>query len=133
MVRSHHLAKSICDAGWAAFRTILEGKAADAGRRVVIVPPAFTSQDYSGCRERVPKSLAIRTHVCTTCGLMLDRDENAASNMQWAGQALRGLAGMPAGLNREAPAFRHGEHVTPRRSPLRASRRHWRRGCCRGS
>src|SRR5262245_37049224 len=59
------------DAGWAAFRTILEGKAVYAGRRVVAVPPAFTSQDCSGvlpdgspCPERVEKSLSVRTHVC---------------------------------------------------------------------
>ena len=93
MVRNHHLAKSISDAGWAQFRAILEAKAACAGRRVIAVPPAYTSQDCSGCEERVPKSLSVRTHVCTSCGLVLDRDENAARNIQWAGQALRGLAG----------------------------------------
>jgi putative transposase len=93
MVRNHRLAKSISDAGWAQFRAILEAKAACAGRRVVAVPPAYTSQDCSGCGERVPKSLSVRTHVCTQCGLVLDRDENAARNIQWAGQALRGLAG----------------------------------------
>ena len=75
------------DAGWAQFRTILEGKAAYAGRRVVAVPPAYTSQDCSGCGERVRKSLSVRTHVCLRCGLVLDRDENAARNIQWAGQA----------------------------------------------
>jgi putative transposase len=102
MVRNHHLAKSISDAGWAQFRTILAAKAAWAGKRVIAVPPAFTSQDCSGCGERVPKSLSVRTHVCPSCGLVIDRDENAARNIQWAGQALRGLAGMPAGTNREA-------------------------------
>jgi putative transposase len=98
MVRNRHLAKSISDAGWAAFRSILEAKAACAGRRVIAVPPHDTSQDCSGCGTRVPKSLSVRTHVCPSCGLVLDRDENAARNIlaagiQWAGQALRGLAG----------------------------------------
>ncbi len=93
MVRNHHLAKSISDAGWAQFRSILEARAACAGRRVIAVPPASTSQDCSGCGERVPKSLSVRTHVCTNCGLVLDRDENAARTIQWAGQTLRGLAG----------------------------------------
>jgi putative transposase len=97
MVRNHHLAKSISDAGWAQFRTILEAKAAYAGRRVVAVPPAYTSQDCSGCGKHVPKSLSVRTHVCASCGLVLDRDENAARNIQWAGQALRGLAAVAAG------------------------------------
>jgi putative transposase len=93
MVRNRRLAKSIADAGWAQFRTILEAKAACAGRRVVAVPAHYTSQDCSGCGTRIPKSLSVRTHVCTSCGLVLDRDENAARNIQWAGQALRGLAG----------------------------------------
>jgi putative transposase len=93
------LNKSINDAGWARFRTTLEGKAAYAGRRVVAVPPAYTSQDCSGCGERVEKSLSVRTHVCASCGLVLDRDENAAINIQWAGQALQGLAAEAAGEN----------------------------------
>ncbi len=103
--RNHHLAKSIGDAGWAQFRTILDAKAACAGRRVIAVPPAYTSQDCSGCGARVPKSLSARTHICTSCGLVLDRDENAARNIQWAGQALRGVAAVAAGTNRESPVL----------------------------
>ncbi|HEX8035510.1 MAG TPA: transposase [Ktedonobacterales bacterium] len=82
MVRNHHLAKSISDAGWAAFRTILACKAEWAGKRVILVEPAYTSQDCSACGERVPKSLSARTQVCPSCGLVLDRDENAARNIQ---------------------------------------------------
>ena len=99
MVRNSHLSKSIGDAGWAQFRTILEGKAAYAGRRVVAVPAAYTSQDCSGCGERVEKSLSVRTHVCTFCGLILDRDENAARNIQAAGQAVQGVVARAAVLN----------------------------------
>jgi putative transposase len=91
VLRNHHLAKSISDAGWALFRSTLEYKAECAGKQVVAVPPKYTSQDCSGCGERVPKSLSVRTHVCFTCGLVMDRDENAARNIQWAGQALRGV------------------------------------------
>jgi putative transposase len=92
MVKNHRLAKSISDASWAQFRAILEAKAAYAGRRVVAVPPAYTSQDCSGCGRRVLKSLSVRTHICPhpDCGLVLDRDENAARNIERAGQALRG-------------------------------------------
>jgi putative transposase len=99
------LNKSIHDAGWSAFRIILACKAAWAGKRVEAVPPAYTSQDCSGCGERVRKSLSVRTHVCPTCGLILDRDENAALNIQWRGQRLRGLAGLPAGVNPEPVAL----------------------------
>jgi putative transposase len=102
MVQNRHLAKSIRDAGWAPFRSLLEAKAACAGRRVVAVPPAYTSQDCSGCGVRVPKTLSIRTHICASCGLVLERDENAARNLPWGGQALRGLAAVAAGVNRES-------------------------------
>jgi putative transposase len=89
LVRSPRLAKSISDAGWGQFRTILEGKAAYAGRRVMAVPPAYTSQDCSRCGQRVPKSLSVRTHACLNCGLVMDRDENAALNILRAGQVLQ--------------------------------------------
>jgi putative transposase len=95
------LNKSINDAGWAQFRTILEGKAACAGRRVVAVPPAYTSQDCSACGACVEKSLSVRTHVCTSCGLILDRDENAAKNIQWLGQSLRRVPAVAGAMKRE--------------------------------
>ncbi len=90
MVKNRHLSKSISDAGWAQFRSILTFKAACAGKSVVAVPPAYTSQDCSRCHQRVQKSLSVRTHVCPYCGLVMDRDENGAVNVKWAGQALRG-------------------------------------------
>jgi putative transposase len=97
------LNKSIQDAGWYNFRMILTCKAAWAGKRVEAVPAAYTSQDCSVCGDRVQKSLSMRTHVCTTCGLILDRDENAARNIQWAGQALRGVPARAGASNREEP------------------------------
>ena len=89
--RKAGLNKSISDAGWAQFRSILTSKAAWAGKRVELVPPAYTSQDCSGCGERVAKSLSVRTHVCPSCGLVMDRDENAAVNILRAGQARQTL------------------------------------------
>jgi len=90
--RKAGLNKSISDAGWYHFRLILDYKAAWAGKRVDAIPPAYTSQDCSGCGERVPKSLSIRTHMCPSCGLVVDRDENAAVNILRAGQARQGRA-----------------------------------------
>ena len=81
MVKNHHLAKSISDAGWGAFLTILTYKAACAGRRVIAVNPAYTSQWCSGCGELVEKDLSVRVHTCPHCGLVLDRDQNAAINI----------------------------------------------------
>ena len=90
MVKNHHLAKSIQDAGWGAFLTILTYKAACAGRRIVAVHPAYTSQRCSGCGALVHKGLSVRWHSCPDCGVALHRDHNAAKNRERAGQALRG-------------------------------------------
>ena len=75
------LAKSILDAAWRQFITILETVAVKCGVRVVKVKPHGTSQDCSGCGTKVPKTLSIRTHECPKCGCCLDRDENAAINI----------------------------------------------------
>ena len=101
LVRNHHLAKSISDAGWSGFLTILAFKAASAGKQVQAVHPAFTSQACSGCGVLVQKGLSVRWHTCPECGTSLHRDHNAARNVQWRGQRLRGLVGLPAGRNRE--------------------------------
>src|SRR5438046_504300 len=45
---------------------------------VIAVAPQFTSQE---CSAMVKKSLSIRTHICTSCGVVLDRDHNAALNI----------------------------------------------------
>jgi putative transposase len=86
LVRSPHLATSISDAGWASFRAVPKAKAACAGRQVIAIPPAHTSQDCSGCGERVHKRLSVRAHVCSCCGLVLARDEYAAHNILRLGQ-----------------------------------------------
>jgi putative transposase len=96
---------SIQDAGWGRFLTILAFKAAYAGKQVVAVSPAYTSHDCSGCGKRIYKSLSVRTHVCTHCGLILDRDLNAAHNIHWRGQRLRGLPALAGGMNREPAAL----------------------------
>jgi putative transposase len=105
MLKNHHVAKSIADAGWSQFLSTLSYKAACAGRSVVAVDPAFTSQLCSGCGALVQKGLSVRWHSCPDCGLSLHRDHNSAKTIQGRGQRLRGLAGRPAGVNREAPCL----------------------------
>ena len=90
MVRNHHLAKSISDAGWSQFLNILAFKAVCAGKRAVAVPPAYTSQTCSGCGVIVHKGLSVRWHSCPDCGTSLHRDHNAAKNIERFGQNLRG-------------------------------------------
>jgi putative transposase len=102
MLKNHHLAKSISDAGWSAFLSILAFKAACAGKRAVAVPPAYTSQRCSGCGVMVCKGLSVRWHSCPDCGTSLHRDHNAAKNIESAGQALRGGVAVAASENRES-------------------------------
>ncbi len=76
------LSKSINDAGWGQFLTILTVKAENAGQKTIGVNPRNTSQDCSNCGEKVPKELNIRTHSCPHCGIVIDRDVNAAINIK---------------------------------------------------
>ncbi len=81
LARNSKLAKSILDAAWSAFITILEAVAVKRGVHFVKVAPHNTSQNCSGCGVKVPKALSVRTHCCPKCNLVLDRDENAAINI----------------------------------------------------
>jgi putative transposase len=71
------LAKSVHDAGWSQFVSMLSYKAECAGRRVVRVDPRGTSQTCV-CGASVPKTLADRWHDCPACGLSLSRDHVSA-------------------------------------------------------
>jgi putative transposase len=78
------LAKSIHDAGWATLLVrLLEHKAAQHGRRVVKISRwEPTSQTCSACGHRDgPKPLSIRAWACQACGVVQDRDANAARNI----------------------------------------------------
>jgi len=81
MVKNRKLAKSIHDAGWGTFLRWVRYYGEVHDIPVVAVPPQYTSQDCSACGTLVKKSLSVRTHVCTGCGLVLDRDHNAALNI----------------------------------------------------
>jgi Putative transposase DNA-binding domain len=95
VVRNHSLAKSISDAAWSAFLGILAFKAACAGKRAVVVPPAFTSQICSGCGVIVQKGLSVRWHACPDCGTSLHRDHNAALNILALGKYRSGAGRAP--------------------------------------
>jgi putative transposase len=99
MLKNRHLAKSISDAGWSAFLTILSFKAACVGRSGVAVPPAYTSQRCSGCGVLVSKGLSVRWHTCPECGTSLHRDHNAAKNIERLGQSLQGGVALAASEN----------------------------------
>ena len=80
------LNKSIVDAGWAMFQQFCTYKAANAGRKVLLVSPRYTSQVCSGCGTVKKKMLDERWHSCD-CGTELDRDHNAALNILRLGRS----------------------------------------------
>jgi putative transposase len=87
MVQNHHLSKSILDAGWGVFAAHLTSKAANAGREVVFVNPAYTSRTCYACGQLVLHlPLSQRVFRCA-CGYVADRDENAARNILRLGQS----------------------------------------------
>lgn len=87
MIRNHHLSQSIGDAAWGAFKEMIGYKS----KIMVEVEPYHTTIECSRCGHLVPKTLAIRTHICDQCGLTLDRDHNSARTIHDRGLALLGL------------------------------------------
>jgi putative transposase len=80
MVKNKHLSGSILDSGWGELAAMLTYKAESAGTAVAFVDPRNTSQICSGCGQVVKKDLSVRIHSCD-CGLIMDRDQNAAINI----------------------------------------------------
>ena len=89
MVRNHCLAKAISDAGWGRFIEMIAYKEEESGGQLIQVNPRNTTQTCSQCGEYVKKSLSERIHECPYCGLVLDRDLNAALNILKRGREIR--------------------------------------------
>ena len=89
MVKNHALAKSVMDASFGEFRRQLEYKTTRTGVRLNIVDRWYPSSKMcSGCgRVKAKLSLSERTYRCEHCGLVIDRDLNAAINIKVAGSA----------------------------------------------
>jgi putative transposase len=98
----HGLNKSIGDAAWRMFLDLLDCKAEEAGKRVIKVNPAYTSQTCSKCGTRHKLTLSDRIFHCPVCDLELSRDVNAAIN-------ILGLGLQSIGYAIEAPGFSRGE------------------------
>ena len=76
------LSKQVNDVAWSSFFQKLKSKAECADKRVIEVSPNYTSQACSQCGNIVKKGLSVRIHHCLQCGLILDRDHNAAINIK---------------------------------------------------
>ena len=89
MVKNHHLAKAVSDAAFGEFRRQLEYKTAKTGARLHVVDRWYpSSKTCSNCgRVKAKLSLNERVYRCDGCGLVMDRDLNAAVNILVAGSA----------------------------------------------
>lgn len=89
MVKDHKLAKAVSDAGFYKIRQQLEYKCAQKGRKLTVIGRFEpTSKKCSHCGH-VKAKLALndRTYICEECGMVMDRDLNAAINIVAAGSA----------------------------------------------
>lgn len=85
LLKNHCLARSIADAGWRKFLTMLQYKAEFYGKTVILVSPRNTTQTCSACGYTLKGdkklTLADREWLCPVCGTHHDRDTNAAQNI----------------------------------------------------
>ncbi len=106
MVRNRRLARAIHEQQWGAIVRMLGYKAESAGGSVTTVAPHHTSRECSGCGRRRNMPLAVRVYGCTECGLVLDRDVNAARNVLQRGLTVLNPGGDPP--ERAEPTRRAG-------------------------
>ncbi|CAE6872635.1 hypothetical protein R70211_01379 [Paraburkholderia domus] len=114
------LAKSVLDASWSAFRTMLQYKCDDAGVWFEEVDEAYSTQTCSCCASRTgPKGVAglgMRSWRCEVCGTLHDRDVNAAKNILAKGMLSRavgtGLQGGPTSSSFAAGRGRLAEGIS---------------------
>lgn len=115
MGKNHCLAKSISDASWGKFFQLLSYKAEEAGRIIVKVPRFEpTSKTCSECGAiNQELKLSDRQWVCKSCGVLHDRDFNAAKNILRVGQTLRSqTCGNSQSVDRESRRLQPGEGQT---------------------
>jgi putative transposase len=125
MVKNRRLARAISDAGFGEIRRQIEYKAAWRGGRVIVADRWFaSSKTCSGCDAVKTKLLlSERRYVCVACGLVIDRDENAAVNLAEYGRKI--LSGSGSESNGRGADQRTGpaRQVAVKRQPGRASAR----------
>jgi transposase len=99
MIRNRRLARAISDTGWGEIRRQLGYKTTWNGGRLIVASRWFaSSKTCSGCGAVKAKLLlSERTYACATCGLVTDRDENAALNLARYGEQV--IAGSGPEIN----------------------------------
>jgi putative transposase len=118
MVRNHRLARAISDAAWADLRGMLEYKCDWYGRELVVVDRWFpSSKTCSGCGHLLASlPLRDREWACPSCGLLHDRDVNAAVNVKAAGLAVAACGGgvrpKPVSRGGRSPVKQENQRMT---------------------
>jgi len=109
MVKNRRLARHVADASFGELRRQLEYKSAWHGGRVIVADRWFaSSKKCSGCgavKAKLP--LSERTYACASCGMVADRDLNAALNLAEYGNR------QIAGSGPEIPNGRGADRKTP--------------------
>lgn len=92
MLANRKLAPAICDMGWFEFRRQLDYKSAIYGTKIVIADRWFPSSKRCSACGSIKQDLTLRerSYECNSCGLIIDRDLNAAMNLRTVG--LTGIA-----------------------------------------
>jgi len=106
MVKNKHLSRSIADAGWGEFRRQLTYKSVWYGNELQVIPRFYPSSKMCSACETVKATLSLseRRFNCAVCGLVMDRDVNAAVNIrnkvvaQSCGETLNERGGESSGL-----------------------------------
>ena len=126
MVKNHHLARSVSDSALGEFRRQLEYKTARSGAALRVVDRWYpSSKTCSNCGTVKAKlSLSERTFNCDACGLSMDRDLNAAINIQVAGSA-------PETLNARGEDVRRTDLVSGNAGPCEARTKQARKSAVR--
>lgn len=114
MVRNHHLAKSISDAGWGMFQTMLKYKAEQDGKIYLEIGRFFPSSHL--CHATllpIPKmDLSVRAFLCPHCNVHHDRDVNAAINIRNEGLRILALGASASALGGNVRPKRFGRKST---------------------
>lgn len=84
MLKNHHLALSISDLGFGEFRRQLKYKSLLYGNTLIIADRFFPSSKTCSSCGVVKETLLLseRVYVCESCGVVIDRDHNAAINLK---------------------------------------------------